>query len=191
MENKKILIVGGVAGGATAAARLRRIDEEAEIILIEKGPYISFANCGLPYHISGVISDRESLLVQTVEGFRARFNVDVRVESEATYIDREKKELVIKNLKTGEEYRESYNYLILSPGAAPIKPNLKGINVGLHYPKTFNKLINKLRDNKLVRFHAEDIYQEQLTKEYPDVRFKFWKRNDCEMSNEDIRILEY
>lgn len=128
MENKKILIVGGVAGGATAAARLRRIDEEAEIILIEKGPYISFANCGLPYHISGVISDRESLLVQTVEGFRARFNVDVRVESEATYIDREKKELVIKNLKTGEEYRESYNYLILSPGAAPIKPNLKGIN---------------------------------------------------------------
>ena len=70
-------------------------------------------------------------------------------------------------------------------------PNLKGISVGLHYPKTFNKLINKLRDNKLVRFHAEDIYQEQLTKEYPDVRFKFWKRNDCEMSNEDIRILEY
>ena len=114
--------------GGFAAARLRRIDEEAEIILIEKGPYISFANCGLPYHISGVISDRESLLVQTVEGFRARFNVDVRVESEATYIDREKKELVIKNLKTGEEYRESYNYLILSPGAAPIKPNLKGIN---------------------------------------------------------------
>lgn len=130
MENqkRKIVIVGGVAGGATAAARLRRIDENAEIIMVERGPYISFANCGLPYHISGTIAERENLLVQTVEGFTDRFRVDVRVLSEAISVNREEKSITIKNLKTGEEYRESYDYLILSPGAAPLKPNLKGIN---------------------------------------------------------------
>jgi len=123
----KVLIVGGVAGGATAAARLRRINEEAEIIIFERGEFISFANCGLPYHISGVIADRDSLLVQTPEGFRDRFKVDVRVKNEILSINREKKEVSVYDIKAGKEYRESYDYLILSPGAEPFKPNIKGI----------------------------------------------------------------
>lgn len=124
----KIVIIGGVAGGATAAARLRRIDENAEIIMIERGPDISFANCGLPYHISGTIAERESLLVQTPEGFNSRFNVDVRTKTEALKIDRKSQEVLLKDLKTGKEYNESYDYLILSPGAEPIVPPLEGVN---------------------------------------------------------------
>ncbi|NLK62064.1 MAG: FAD-dependent oxidoreductase, partial [Fusobacteria bacterium] len=100
----KVLIVGGVAGGATAAARLRRINEEAEIIIFERGEFISFANCGLPYHISGVIADRDSLLVQTPEGFRDRFKVDVRVKNEILSINREKKEVSVYDIKAGKEY---------------------------------------------------------------------------------------
>lgn len=123
----KILIVGGVAGGATAAARLRRIDENAEIIIFERGEFISFANCGLPYHISGKIAEREKLLVQTPEGFRDRFKVDVRTKSEVIGIDRNKKEVSVFNIKEGKEYKENYDYLILSPGAEPFKPNIKGI----------------------------------------------------------------
>jgi len=123
----KILIVGGVAGGATAAARLRRINEEAEIVIFERGEFISFANCGLPYHISGTIADRENLLVQTPQGFKDRFKVDVRVKNEVLKIDRNKNKVVVKDLKSGKEYSEGYDYLILSPGAEPFKPNIDGI----------------------------------------------------------------
>ncbi|MGR9048160.1 FAD-dependent oxidoreductase [Halobacillus faecis] len=124
---KKIIIVGGVAGGATAAARLRRLSEENEIILIEKGPYISFANCGLPYYIGEVITDRDRLLVQTVEGMSKKFNLDIRNLSEATEIDRERKTLTIRKVDTSETYEETYDTLILSPGAKPIVPPFKGI----------------------------------------------------------------
>ena len=124
---RKIIIVGGVAGGATAAARLRRLDEHAEIILFERGEHISFANCGLPYYIGGAISDRDELLLQTPGSFRRRFNVDVRVLSEALSIDRKSKTLSVQSKMTGETYVESYDKLILAPGGAPIKPPIEGI----------------------------------------------------------------
>ena len=122
--SKKVLIVGGVAGGASCAARLRRLDEEAEIIIFEKGPYISFANCGLPYFIGGVIEERENLLLQTPESFNARFNVDVRINSEVVKIDRETKTVSVRH--DGETYTESYDVLVLSPGSTPIFPKLPG-----------------------------------------------------------------
>ena len=123
----KYAIIGGVAGGATAAARLRRIDEQAEIILLEKGKYISYANCGLPYYIGGVIADREKLLVQTPASFGKRFRIDVRVENEVIAIDPEKKTLAIRKAD-GKEYEETYDKLLLSPGANPVKPPLEGID---------------------------------------------------------------
>jgi len=125
---KKILIVGGVAGGAGTAARLRRLDENAEIIMFEKGEYISFANCGLPYYIGGAIEERDALLVQTVEGMSKRFNIDIRVKNEVISIDRENKTLKVKNLDTGVTYDESYDVLVLSPGSVPLKPPIPGIN---------------------------------------------------------------
>ncbi len=125
----KILIVGGVAGGATAAARARRLDEKAEIILFERGEHISFANCGLPYHISGVIPERESLLVTTPEVMHEKFAIDVRVRNEVVKIDRAKKHLLVKDLGNGNEYTESYDYLVLSPGAAAVKPPITGIDL--------------------------------------------------------------
>ena len=124
---KKICIVGGVAGGATAAAKLRRLSEQDEIIVFEKDEYISFANCGLPYYIGGTITDRDKLLVQTVEGMSERFNLDIRNFSEVVKIDREQKEIVIKKVLSGDEYRESYDVLILSPGASPIVPPIPGL----------------------------------------------------------------
>ncbi|WP_210367222.1 CoA-disulfide reductase [Bacillus sp. REN3] len=124
---KKVIIVGGVAGGATTAARLRRLDEKAEIVMIERGEYISFANCGLPYYIGGIIQERDALLVQTVEGMSKKFNMDIRNLSEVTRIDRERKIVEIKNLRTGETYEETYDVLVLSPGASPIKPPIPGI----------------------------------------------------------------
>jgi len=124
----KHIIIGGVAGGATAAARIRRIDEAAEIILLEKGKYISYANCGLPYYIGGVISERERLFLQTPQSFGRRFNVDVRVENEAIAIDTATKRVTIKKAD-GEEYVETYDKLLLSPGASPISPKIKGIDL--------------------------------------------------------------
>jgi NADPH-dependent 2,4-dienoyl-CoA reductase/sulfur reductase-like enzyme/peroxiredoxin family protein/rhodanese-related sulfurtransferase/TusA-related sulfurtransferase len=124
----KVLIVGGVAGGASAAARLRRNDENAEIIMFERGEYISFANCGLPYYIGNVIEERDSLLVQTPEDMKARFNIDVRISNEVIKIDIENKKVIAKNLKNGMEYEESYDKLILSPGSAPLKPPIVGID---------------------------------------------------------------
>jgi len=123
---KKVLIVGGVAGGASCAARLRRLDESAEIIMFERGEYISFANCGLPYHIGGTIKDRDELLLQTPESFNARFGVDVRINSEVVSIDRENKKVVVKG-KDGKEYMEAYDVLVLSPGSTPLKPPIPGI----------------------------------------------------------------
>lgn len=125
--SKKVLIVGGVAGGASTAARLRRVDEKAEIIMFEKGQYISFANCGLPYYIGGAIKDRENLLVQTAQAMEARFKVDVRELSEVIRIDRQRKLVEVRSLKDGTTYEESYDVLVLSPGAAPVKPPIPGI----------------------------------------------------------------
>ena len=122
-----MIIVGGVAGGATAAAKLRRISEDVEIILIERGEYISFANCGLPYYIGETIKDRSKLLVQTVEGMSDRFNIDIRNLSEVTSINPENKSITIKNLRTNEEYNETYDKLLLSPGARPIVPPIPGL----------------------------------------------------------------
>ncbi|MEI8206841.1 MAG: FAD-dependent oxidoreductase, partial [Kiritimatiellales bacterium] len=128
MASKKIVIIGGVAGGASAAARARRLSEEAEIVLLERGPYVSFANCGLPYHIGGEIADRDRLLVTTPEQLRTRFRLDVRTQNEVTAIHPLEKEVEIKNLATGKVYRESYEALILSPGAHPVYPPVPGID---------------------------------------------------------------
>ena len=124
----KIVIVGGVAGGATAAARLRRLDEYAEIIIFEQGEHISFANCGLPYYIGGSIAKRENLLLQTPESFNRRFHIDVRVHSEVLSIERGTKTVTVRNKQTGEIYAESYDTLVLSPGGVPIKPPIEGID---------------------------------------------------------------
>lgn len=124
----KYLVIGGVAGGATAAARLRRMDENADIILFERGKYVSYANCGLPYYIGGVIAERDKLFVQTVEGFTARFNIDIRPEQEVTAIHPKDKIVEVKNLGTGQTYTESYDKLVLSPGAEPLRPGIEGIN---------------------------------------------------------------
>ncbi|MTI69162.1 MAG: CoA-disulfide reductase [Firmicutes bacterium] len=126
--SKKVLIVGGVAGGASTAARLRRMDEDAEIVMFEKGDYISFANCGLPYYIGGTIEERDSLLVQTPEKMEKRFNIDVRVKSKVINIDKDKKEIEVENLETGEKYKESYDNLVLSPGSNPLTPPIPGID---------------------------------------------------------------
>ena len=125
--SKKVLIVGGVAGGASAAARLRRLDENAEIIMLERDEYISFANCGLPYYIGETIKDRNKLIVQTPESLKRRFNIDVRINSEVIGIDTVKKMVTIRSKENGM-YEEQYDYLVLSPGARAIKPNIEGIN---------------------------------------------------------------
>lgn len=124
----KIIIIGGVAGGATAAARIRRNDENAQIVMIERGPYISFANCGLPYHISGTIELRDQLLVTSEPAFEARYRVDVRSRTEAIAIDRKAKVVRLRDLATGDESDESYDKLLLSPGAEPLRPKLPGID---------------------------------------------------------------
>ncbi len=126
--SKKIVIVGGVAGGSTAAARLRRLDETAEIVMFDKGEYISYANCGLPYYIGGTIEDRKKLLVQTPESMAARYNFDIRTLSEVTQINRAKKTISVHDLKSGQTYEEAYDQLILSPGARPIVPPIPGLN---------------------------------------------------------------
>ena len=125
----KIVIVGGVAGGASAAARARRMSEDAEIVLIERGPDVSFANCGLPYYLGGEIKDRSKLLVTTPDQLRGRFKLDVRVRSSVEGIDRNSKTIRVRDLVTQREYAESYDKLILAPGAAPIRPPLPGIDL--------------------------------------------------------------
>ena len=125
----KVVIVGGVAGGASAAARLRRLDEQAEIVVFERSGYISYANCGLPYYIGGTIEDAEDLTLQTPESFYSRFRVDMKVHHEVTAIHREKKTVSVRNLETGAEFEESYDKLILSPGAKPTQPKLPGAGI--------------------------------------------------------------
>lgn len=127
LMKKKIIVVGGVAGGATAAARLRRLSEQDDIILFERGEYISFANCGLPYYIGGVIEERSKLLVQTIPAMEDRFNLDIRNFTEIIKINRDEKTVVARDVRTGKEYEESYDILLLSPGSKPIKPSIPGI----------------------------------------------------------------
>ncbi|ELO1814205.1 FAD-dependent oxidoreductase [Vibrio fluvialis] len=124
----KIVIIGGVAGGASAAARARRLSEDAQIIMFERGPFVSFANCGLPYHIGGDIKERANLLLQTPESFLARFNVDVRIMNEVVRINRADKTITVRNLLDQSEYEESYDFLLLSPGAGPIVPPIPGLD---------------------------------------------------------------
>ena len=128
MKNKKIVIIGGVAGGATAAARMRRLDEFAQITVLEKGEYVSFANCGLPYYIGGEIKRKSSLTLQTPDSFKARFNVDVRVFNEVTAINRERKTVTVYDLIKETTYEESYDKLIISTGASPALPAVEGID---------------------------------------------------------------
>jgi NADPH-dependent 2,4-dienoyl-CoA reductase/sulfur reductase-like enzyme/rhodanese-related sulfurtransferase len=125
----RILIVGGVAGGASCAARARRLSEKAEIIIFERGPYVSFANCGLPYYVGDVITDEKDLLIATPELFKERFNIEVRLPSEVRSIDRNKHEIEVRNGETGEVYRERYDALVLAPGAAPVRPSIPGIDL--------------------------------------------------------------
>jgi NADPH-dependent 2,4-dienoyl-CoA reductase/sulfur reductase-like enzyme/rhodanese-related sulfurtransferase len=125
----RILVVGGVAGGASCAARVRRLSEEAEIIIFDRGPYVSFANCGLPYYVGNVIHDEKKLLVASAELFKTRFRIDVRTENEVLAIDRGQSEIEVKRLATGEVYREKYDALVLAPGAAPIRPAIPGIDL--------------------------------------------------------------
>ncbi len=123
----KIVIVGGVAGGATAAARIRRLDEQAEVVVFERSGYVSYANCGLPYYIGGVIESAGELTLQTPEGFQSRFRVDIRVRHEVTALHPDRKTVSVRNLVTGEEFEESYDKLLLSPGAKPTQPPLPGV----------------------------------------------------------------
>ncbi|HDQ14722.1 MAG TPA: pyridine nucleotide-disulfide oxidoreductase, partial [Sediminispirochaeta sp.] len=124
----KYLIIGGVAGGATTAARLRRNDENAEIIMFERGEFISYANCGLPYYLGGTISDRENLFVQTPEKFYQTLRIETRTKSEVTSINRQEKTITVKETDSGKEYQETYDKLVLSPGAMAIRPPIPGID---------------------------------------------------------------
>lgn len=128
-NKKKLLVVGGVAGGASCAARARRLSEEADIIIFERGPYVSFANCGLPYYVGNVIKEEEDLLVATPELFRERFNIEVRLENEVLSIDRHKRQIEVHNLNRNTVYNESYDALVLAPGSAPFRPPLQGIDL--------------------------------------------------------------
>lgn len=130
---KKILIVGGVAGGASAAARLRRHSEEDQIIMFEKGPHVSFSNCCLPYHLGGTVKEAEDLVLMSPEKFIKQYNIEARINNEVVSIDRDSKNIRVKNNLTGEEYNESYDKLILSPGAKPIVPNIPGIEKINHF----------------------------------------------------------
>ena len=151
---KKLLIIGGVAGGASAAARARRLNEEVEIIMFERGEFVSFANCGLPYHISGEIAERKALILQTPQSFKSRFNVDVRVRQEVTAIDRMAKTVTVKNHVTGEQYLESYDALVLSPGAAPVVPPIPGLDTPLTFSlrniPDMDRILTLLKESKPV-----------------------------------------
>jgi len=123
---RRVLIVGGVAGGASCAARLRRLDETAEIVVFDRGPYVSFANCGLPYYVGDVIVDERELLVASPELFRERFAIEVHTDTDVTAIDREARTIAVRDVRSGATRRERYDALVLAPGAAPIRPPLPG-----------------------------------------------------------------
>ena len=147
----KIIIIGGVAGGATTAARIRRVDETAEIVLLEKGKYISYANCGLPYYIGGVIEERDKLFVQTPEAFSTRFRVDVRTENEAIFIDRKRKTVTIRQ-SSEDTYEESYDKLVISTGASPVRPPLPGIDLSGIF--TLRNVTDTDRIKEYIKSHA-------------------------------------
>lgn len=149
-EKQRILIVGGVAGGASCAARARRLSEDAQIIMFDRGPYVSFANCGLPYYVGNVIEDENNLLVATPELFRQRFNIDVRLNSEVVTINRERRFVEIRDLKAGTTYCEHYDALVLSPGALPIRPPLPGIDL----PGIFS--LRTIPDSRQIRAWIDD-----------------------------------
>lgn len=127
--NKKIVVIGGVAGGASTAARIRRLDEQAEIIMVEKGPHVSFSNCSLPFHLSGIVENSNRLVLMNPIEFKKKYNIEARVQTEALRINRDKKTVTMKNLIDGSEYEESYDQLVLSPGASPIIPKLDGVEL--------------------------------------------------------------
>ncbi|MDP2647367.1 MAG: FAD-dependent oxidoreductase [Desulfobacterales bacterium] len=155
MKKKRLLIVGGVAGGASCAARARRLSEFDEIIIFERGPYISFANCGLPYYVGNVIAKEDDLLVATPELFDSWFNIEVRTGSDVIGLSPRQKEIEVKNLKTGEIYREKYDALVISPGASPVIPGLEGINLpGIFTLRTIPDLRNIIQ-----WIHARDVRQ--------------------------------
>ena len=133
LSKKRLIIVGGVAGGASAAARARRLCEDCEIIMFERGPHVSFANCGLPYFVGGEIAEQDSLLVQTPDSLKARFSLDVRINTEVIRIDCSARRIRVRELETGREYEETYDELILSTGASPLKPPIPGIERPNHF----------------------------------------------------------
>jgi len=145
----KVVIIGGVAAGASTAARLRRLDENVEIVMLERGEYISFANCGLPYYVGGVIENRKRLLVQTPKSMRSRFNIDVRVNNEVIRILPQEKKLEIRNISEQENYLESYDYLVLCPGASPVTPAVPGIDK----PNVFK--VRNLPDSDTIKHYIE------------------------------------
>ena len=145
----KVLIIGGVAGGATAAARIRRLDEQAEIIVFERSGYVSYANCGLPYYIGGIIEDPEELTLQTPESFFMRFRIKMKVRHEVTAVDPERKTVSVKDLESGREFVESYDKLLLSPGAKPTQPRVPGIGI----EKLFT--LRTVEDTFRIREHIE------------------------------------
>jgi NADPH-dependent 2,4-dienoyl-CoA reductase/sulfur reductase-like enzyme len=133
----KVIIVGGVAGGASRAARLRRLDEKAEIIMVERGPYVSYANCGLPYHVGGVIEKESSLLLATAQTFHGQFNIEVRTNTEAVEISATEKTVSLRNVTTSEITHETYDKLVLAPGAVAVRPPLPGIDLpGIFHVRT-------------------------------------------------------
>ena len=147
----KVVIVGGVAGGATAAARIRRLNEEAEVVVFERSGYISYANCGLPYYIGDVITDSEELTLQTPESFFSRFHVDMKVRHEVLSIHPERKTVSVRNLETGEEFEEHYDKLLLSPGARPVQPEIPG--VGLENLFTLRTVEDTMRIKAYIETH--------------------------------------
>jgi len=147
---RRVLIVGGVAGGASAAARLRRLDEAAEIVLFDRGPHVSFANCGLPYYVGNVIVDERRLLVASRELFRDRFNIDVRTEHEVTTIDRAAQTIRVMDLREGSERDEHYDVLVLAPGAAPVRPDARGLDL----PGVF--VVRTIPDTRRIRAWLEE-----------------------------------
>ena len=153
----KVAIIGGVAGGATAAARIRRLDEHAQIVMLERSGYISYANCGLPYYVGGAIEDEGELTLQTPESFHARFRVDVRVRHEAIAIDVANKAVRVRNLETGETYEEGYDRLVLAPGARPIVPPLPGVDS----PELFT--LRTVEDTLRIRRHVDAQHPRSAT----------------------------
>ena len=125
---RRVVIVGGVAGGASCAARLRRLDESVEIVVFDRGPYVAFANCGLPYYVGNVIADERALLVASPQLFRERFNVEIHTDSDVLDIDRSLRTITVRDLRTGQNRTERYDALVLSPGAAPIRPPVPGVD---------------------------------------------------------------